>query len=144
MEAQTPAEGVLQRKGGKSWKWYHVPCECGCSNYVDMMIEIDDPTDNIITCHISSQVKTAYWRERFPITYDESWFVMWVKETANRLWATAGICWTAISKGYVELESYTLLTQQQTLNMAKALQDAVAAMEVQQKENEAKKQASTK
>lgn len=141
MEAQTPAEGVLAMRKFKSWRWWKVPCECGCDAAVDIMIEIDDPEDNVITCHISSQVKTAWWRQKFPIDYSESWIVMWLKETANRWYSTAEICWTALTKGYVEVESYTLLTKQQALNMAGVLQNGVAEMEQQQKANDEKKAA---
>jgi hypothetical protein len=56
---------------------------------------------------------------------------MWLKETANRWVTTAKICWIAITKGYVEVESYTLLTKQQTLNMAAVLQNGVAEMEAE-------------
>lgn len=139
MDPQTPAEGIVQLKGGNLWKYYRVPCECGCDAEVDIMIEIDDPEDDLITCHISSKVKTAWWRETFPITYDEPWVVMWLKETANRAITTANICWTAITKGYVEVESYTLLTKQQALNMSAVLQDGIAQIEEEQVKRSAKK-----
>lgn len=131
MEAQTPAEGIMAFKQYKTWRWWRVPCSCGCDSEVDISIEIDEPDDPTITCHISAKVKTAYWHETFPITYDESWIVMWIKETANRVVRTAKICWTAITKGYVEVESYTLLTKQQTLNLAAVLQNGVAEMEAE-------------
>jgi hypothetical protein len=136
MEAQTPAEGILLKKKYDSWRWYEVPCECGCTNKIEISIEIDDPDDNFVTCHISSQLKTAYWHETFPVTYHEPYLIQGAKQLVNTVVRRLKICWTAITKGYVEAETYTLLSKQQALNLSTVLVTAIDEIE---KEYAAKK-----
>jgi hypothetical protein len=141
MEAQKPAEGILQLKNHPTWKWYKIPCECGCDSEVEISIEIDEPDDHFITCHVASKVKTAYWRETFTVTYTEMWLVQAMKITANDVIRRLQICWTALTKGYIEMESYTLLTTQQALNLSTVIKTTIDELEVANLEEFAKRSA---
>jgi hypothetical protein len=138
MKAQTPAEGILLKKKYDAWRWYEVPCECGCDNKVEIHIEIDDPDDNFVTCHIASRLKTAYWNETFPVTYNEPMLVQGAKQLANTVIRRLQICWTALTKGYLVTESYTLLSKQQALNLSTVLVTAIDEIENEYKAKRAK------
>jgi hypothetical protein len=138
MKAQKPAEGIMLRKQYPTWRYYDVPCECGCDSQVQIHLEIEDPDDSFVTCHISSQVKTAYWRETFPVTYNEAFLIQGAKQLANNVIRKLEICWTALTKGYVEMESYTLLSKQQALNLSAVLVTAIEEIENEHKAKRAK------
>jgi hypothetical protein len=129
-----PAEGILQMKKFEGWRQYKVVCECGCDSDIDISLEIDRQDDQSITCHISSKVSTAWWRKPIPVTYNEKWLLFNLKIFVNRWINTFLICWTAIRHGYVELESYTLLSQQQALNMSAALQSGIDDLESEKRD----------
>jgi len=138
MSPQQPAEGILLKRKFDTWRWYQIPCECGCDNQVEIQIEIDDPNDDFVTCHIASRVKTAYWRTTFPVTYNEIWFIQGAKHLANAVISRLQICWTALTKGYVDMESYTLLTKQQALNLSNVLVTAIIEVETEHAAKNAK------
>lgn len=129
MEAQTPAQGILAMKSFPDAKYYKVPCECGCDAEITFSVEIDE---YVISTHIYAQTKTAYWRTTFPLTYTESWLVYALKDFANSWISRIAVCWTALTKGYVETESYVLLTKQQTLNFSDTLKVAIDELEKNQ------------
>jgi hypothetical protein len=125
MEIQLPAEGILKMKSYTGWRYYRVPCECGCENQVNITFEIDDPNYEIVTCHVSSKVKTDYWTSFWEINYNEPWIVQGLKYIVNGIAVRAKLIWKILIHGYVEMESYTLLTEQQALNMAATMRVAV-------------------
>lgn len=133
MIAQKPAEGILAGTQWQKSKTFVVPCTCHCGSKVTLSIDVDDFG---ITTHIFSNTKTAYWREQLKITYKESWLVLSLKYAYNDWYNRLGICWTALTKGYVETEEYVMLSKQQTLNLSQALLDSIATLENFEKEAE--------
>ena len=129
MKPQPPAEGICSKHNYTGWRYYSVPCVCGCDNKVEISIEVDEPDDPHVTCHIACQVKTAHWRETFPITYTEMYGLMGLKVLANDAIRRLEVCWTALTKGYVQMESYTLLSKQQALNMGTVILKATEELE---------------
>lgn len=125
MEAQIPAEGILKMESHPGWRYYTIPCTCGCDSQVQLSFEIDDPTDRVITCHVYSKVKTDYWTEFWKINYSESWFIQGLKSFVNGTVTRMKLIWNVLIHGYVKMESYTLLTEQQALNMSATIQIAV-------------------
>lgn len=129
MEPQVPAEGVMLRHKHPTWRSYDIPCTCGCDEAIQVSLEIENDDDPFITCHITSMVKTAYWKETFPVTYREKWLVLCVKQLANDVIRRVSIAFTALTKGYVEMESYTLLSTQQAATLSATM--LTAAIEIE-------------
>lgn len=122
MEYQQPAQGIMLTKEFKDAKFYKVSCNCGCQSDVDLFLEVDDFA---ITLGVNAQTKTAYWRRVIDVSYTENWFAYALKCAVNRWVNTARICWTAITQGYVETESYTILSRQQAYNLAETLKQGI-------------------
>ena len=100
MKAQQPAEGVLLRKDYGDAKIYNIVCECGdCDHSHEVWVEAED---HGVTVTIYTQQKTKWWQSN-------RWKIMW----------------TLLTRGYVERESVLIMSEQQTLNYANALQSAV-------------------
>lgn len=125
MEAQIPAEGIVKMKPHPGWRYYTIPCECGCNSQVQLTFEIDDPTDKLITCRVYSKVKTDYWTEFWTINYSESWFIQGLKSLVNGTATRMKLIWNILVNGYIEMESFTLLTEQQALNMSATIKLAI-------------------
>ena len=98
MKKQTPAQGILLNRSWGDAMSYSIPCSCGCDNVHNMWIEADDVgvVVNIYTKQRTNQIKTR-WQH----------------------------IWTLLTKGYVEVESDVLLTEQQALNYASALTQSI-------------------
>ena len=100
MNAETPAQGVLKRSDWGDAMTYQVVCECGDSNHDhNVWVEADD---NSVTVTTYTQQKSKWWR-------------------MNR-WQTI---WTLLTKGYVEYEANIIMTEQQALNYANVLTNAI-------------------
>jgi len=140
LEPQEPAEGISLVKKYDTWRWYRIPCECGCDEKIDFSVEIEDPEYGAITAHVSSEVSTPYWRRTFDITYQEPWLVYVLKDKANGLINRFKICWEAITKGQVKMESYVLMSEQQAINLANTLTKAVDEMREEAAKIKAKRQ----
>lgn len=126
MEAQKPAEGIVQMKEWPDMKMYKVPCECGCDNSVDFSVEIDEFN---ITANMSMNTKTKYWRNRLYIDYNENWLVLNLKQTFNDWYNRLDICWKALTKGYIETSADVILSPQQAYNFSETLKTAIAEYE---------------
>ena len=111
---QTPVEGILLHKDYGKCKFYKVPCECGNGDdEITFDVEADDYG---VTAHFYVKVKSNWWDSQ-----TNAWtsFTKRVKQT-----------WDLWVHGYVEYESWTLMSRQQTLNFAATLESAVKDVEV--------------
>ena len=137
LEAQTPAEGILQTNDFGHSKWYKVPCNCGQSDHeIDFEVEADDCGINVNTY---TTQKTVWWKEyakkRYDIDnpwlqeFDWFWKDLW-NGFVTRLRLTRDIWF----KGYVKYESTTTMTKQQALNYAETLKSAIKDVEEFRKE----------
>lgn len=100
MKAETPAEGILQRKDWGDSKTYTVICECGCDDHAhNVWIEADESGVTVNTYTIQ---KTNFWSKT-------RWHHIWKLLTA----------------GYVEYEASIIMTQQQALNYAETIKSAI-------------------
>lgn len=122
---QPPAEGILKMSGYPNWKQYSVPCTCGCEKSVNLVFEIEEPTDEIITCHISSELTTNYWTEPFRVTYQEHWFVQGLKTFLNEIIIRAKLVAQVLFHGKITAHSYILLSEQQAFNMSEIMKTAI-------------------
>jgi hypothetical protein len=126
MEAQKPAKGIMEQTGGKDWKFYRVPCSCGCDNQIDLMVEVDDYN---VSANFYAETKTAWWKRRFDTDGDDNWLVYVVKEFINDWINRFSVAWTALTKGYVKTEVTVMLSDQQCINFAETLKTAVADLQ---------------
>ena len=128
MKAQEPAEGILKRNDWGNSKWYQVVCGCG-QEYHDHNVWIEaDETGINVTIHAT--VKTDYWSETFKPRYDinSEWLqsIDWYwKGTVNNFINKIKITWEVWTTGAITTETSITMTEQQSLNYATTLENAV-------------------
>jgi hypothetical protein len=102
MKAQKPAEGILLHKDWGDAKTYLVDCECTDPDHAhSVWVERDKDIDAVTV--------TIYTKSTSPLWGVSRWKKMW----------------TLLTKGYVEYEAAIYLSEQQAINYATALTDAV-------------------
>ena len=107
---QTPAEGILLQQDFGDSKFYKIACTCGnTDDDISLNIEADEGG---ITIHHSVTVKTAWWET--PTKYT------WLNGLLHRIKMTYRI-WIY---GYLEYESFTMMTSQQAINYAETMKTA--------------------
>jgi hypothetical protein len=139
--AQTPAEGILLHKDFGKSKFYKISCDCG--NPDDEVMFDVEADEHDVTAHFYNKVKTNYWDETWRKRYDIDnaflqnmhWFGL---DLVNGLWKRIKLTWKLWVYGYVEYESWTMMSKQQTLNLAATLASAVNDVEVFRKEYDEK------
>ena len=100
MKAQIPAEGILKTNDWGDSKVYKVVCNCGHDDHShNVWVESDEYEVNIT---VYTTVKTNFW--------------------SKTRWQHI---WTLLSKGYIDCETTVSMTEQQALNYAHTLLDAV-------------------
>ena len=110
MEAQAPAEGILKRHDWGDSKVYQIPCDCGDTDHIhNLWVEADECNVNVT---IYVDVKTKWW-------------------SANRFKQI----WTLLTKGYLQQETVLAMSQQQALNYAETLKQAIKDVEKFREEN---------
>ena len=128
MDAQQPAEGILIHKDYGDAKFYTVTCDCGNPDD-EIRLEVE-AEDTGISVHVWTTVKTKWWDDAWRKRYDiENEFLQdlhwlgldFLNGLANRLKLT----WKLWTKGYLEHESWTILTRQQALNFSETLKKAI-------------------
>jgi hypothetical protein len=124
-QAQIPAEGILKHADYGDSKFYRIACRCGNGDDdVQMNIEADDYT---VTMHVWTTVKTDWWRRRFED--HDNFIVHYALQRLNGILNRVSVAWTALTKGYVEMESWTMLNRQEALNVANTIATAVIDVE---------------
>ena len=100
MKTQVPAEGILKRSDWGDAISYQVTCECTDSNHDhNVWVEADDARVTVTTY---TTQKSEWWK-------------------LNR-WQTI---WILLTKGYVKYEATLIMTEQQALNYAETLKQAI-------------------
>jgi hypothetical protein len=97
---ETPAQGILKINDYGDSKWYYVICDCAnpdCAHAVE--VEADD---DAVVVHVYTTAKTTFW--------------------SKTRWRQI---WQILTQGYAEMETSVVLQEQQALNYAKTLTDAV-------------------
>jgi hypothetical protein len=102
MQAETPARGILKRNDWGDSQLYQVACECADSEH-DHHVWVESDDTNRVTVTIYTTVKSNWW------------------DTSR--WQ---LIWRLLTRGYVKYEATVVLTQQQALNYAATLEQAVA------------------
>jgi len=121
MEYQKPAEGILLNNDFGVSKFYTVPCSCGNSDdEINLEVEAEETG---ITVHVWTTTKSNWWAD--------SWYKRFINKIA--------ITWQLWTKGYVKLESWTLLNRQAAFNFAETLKSAINDVEEFRKQEHEKK-----
>ena len=100
LQAQTPAQGVLQIKDWGQSQMYRAVCECGdtdCDHVID--VEADDHS---VTVTIYTRTRTNFW--------------------SRTRWSHL---WRLLTQGYTDYETTIMLQEQSALNYAETLKKAV-------------------
>ena len=104
MQAQTPAEGIMRTGDWGDSKAYRVACNCGSNEHThDVWVESDE---GFVTVTTYTTVKSRWWSQ-------------------NRF----KTIWTLLTRGYVEHEAAIIMSEQQALNYAKTLEQAIIDVE---------------
>lgn len=128
MKAETPAEGILKTHDWGNSKWYKVVCGCGQPDHeINFEVEADDTGVNVSTY---ATVKSDYWTETVKKRYNIDnpyWQELdWtIKDIINGFVTRLKLTWTVWTKGYIQCETVVTMTEQQTLNYAETLKQAV-------------------
>ena len=100
LKAEKPAVGILKRSDWGDAISYQVTCECTDSNHDhNVWVEADDQRVTVTTY---TTQKSEWWK-------------------LNR-WQTI---WILLTKGYVKYEATIIMTEQQALNYAETLKQAI-------------------
>lgn len=109
MKTETPAEGILRLNDWGDSKWYYITCDCTDPDHAHTVeVEADDHS---VSVTIYTTVKTRFW--------------------GRRRWRDI---WSLLTRGYVEYEASVILKEQQALNYAATLTNAVADVKVFKKQ----------
>lgn len=125
---QLPAEGISLTGDYGTAKTYSIPCNCqNPDDEIFLEVEADG---NLIAVQIFTKVKTKWWDERWRKRYDiDNKFLQHIHwfgtDFINGIWTRLRQTWNIWTKGYLEYESCTLLTQQQAVNLSNVLIMAV-------------------
>lgn len=126
-EPQIPAIGILERKDFGDSKFYQIACACSCGSDLQVNVEADD---HGIAVNTWTQVKSPWWKKHFDVDFYSGIPVVYGIVYATNDWMNRfGWIWTILTKGYVEMESCTLMDRQQTLNFAETLKRAIVDVE---------------
>lgn len=129
-QAQIPAAGILVQSDYGDSKYYRIACSCGNpDDDVQMNVESEAGT---VTIHVWTTTKTDWWRRRFDD--HDNFIIHWCLQRLNDYLNRIDVAWTALTKGYVETQSWTLMNKQEAINLANVLETAVDDVEEFEKE----------
>jgi hypothetical protein len=108
---QTPAEGISLEKEWGSSKMYRISCDCGDKSH-DITLDIEVDKFGINIKHYVN-VETSWW--------DEPTKFYWLNSIIHR----CKITWEVWTKGKINLEATTILTEQSALNYSETIKKAI-------------------
>jgi hypothetical protein len=118
---QPPADGIMKTMDLGDSKFYVVSCQCGnTDDDIRVNVEADDCG---VSVHQWVTVTTTYWDT--PTKFN------WINGILHRIKMTYSL-WI---KGYLEYESYTILSSQQAFNYSHTLLHAVNDVKKFREEN---------
>jgi hypothetical protein len=128
MKAEAPAEGILKRGDYGDSKWYQVVCGCG-QEYHDHNFEVE-ASETGVDVHVHMTVKSDYWGEIVEKHYnidsiywqEVDWF--W-KDLVNNFVRKVKVTWEVWTTGAVTAQTTITMTEQQALNYAETLKNAI-------------------
>lgn len=128
MNAQAPAQGIMQIGEYGDSKFYKVVCGCGQPDHdIDFEVEACDTGVNVNT-YVTA--KSDYWTDTAKKRYDidtvwmQEWDWFW-KDLFNGLVRRVKLTWEIWTTGYVRTESTIAMNEQQALNYADTIKSAI-------------------
>lgn len=128
MKKQTPAEGILVHKDYGDAKVYTITCECCSEEHThNVWVEAEETGVSVTTY---TEQKTDYWTEKVKPNYNIDntiyqnihWFFVGL---FNDWYRRFKLIWQILTKGYVKYEASIIMTEQQALNYAETLKQAI-------------------
>lgn len=114
MQAQKPANGILQTGKWPQAESYHIECDCTDSSHaVRMWVEIDEDKD-------TQDVQVGF--------YVDTWTPFWDKKF-NRFKAA----WDILVYGVNRQEHHIILSKQAALNFSTTIQESVKRLDQKRK-----------
>ena len=101
LQAQTPAQGVLQIKDWGHSQMYRAVCECGDTD-CDHVIDIEAEQDGSVIVTIYTRTRTNFWSRT-------RWHHIW----------------SLLTRGHADFETTIVLSEQMALNYSETLKKAV-------------------
>jgi hypothetical protein len=128
LKLQTPAEGILKRGDFGDSKFYQIVCGCG-QEYHNHNVEVE-AADTGINVNIYATAKTNYWTEVVEKRYDidDTWlqeFDWFWKDLVNGIVTRLKVTWEVWTTGAVRVETTIAMSEQQALNYADTLKQAI-------------------
>jgi hypothetical protein len=128
LKSQTPAEGILKRGDFGDSKFYQIVCGCG-QEYHDHNVEVE-AADTGINVNIYATAKSNYWTEVVEKRYniDNPWlqeFDWFWKDLINGFVSRLKVTWEVWTTGAVRVETTIAMSEQQALNYADILKQAI-------------------
>ena len=116
---ETPAQGILKLNDWGESKWYYVICDCSDPDHAHTVeVEADD---HAVVVYVYTKATTTFW--------------------SKTRWRQI---WQILTQGYAEMETSVVLQEQQALNYAKTLTDAVNDVKVFKEQEMQKRRVSKK
>lgn len=139
--AQTPAEGIMLTHEFSDSKFYRVDCSCGNpEDAIEFSIETEYGE---VIVHTSTTQKTDWWSDpanqnasynyENEFLYELNYLVRgWINGLIHRIKWT----WRLWIDGYLKYSSSTIMSEQQALNYAHAIETAVKELREAAKKDE--------
>ena len=131
MDAQIPAQGILQANDWGDSKSYRISCSCGSDDHNhDVFVDAEDTGVSVV---IYTTVKTNYWSKAieddpYSAMDEDPWYAnidRFCRCSWNNFVRKIKLSWNIWVDGYVKYEADLTMTDQQALNYAETLKSAI-------------------
>ena len=114
MQAQRPAEGIMQTGSYRDAESYHIECDCHSADHaVRMWIEVDEDTD-------TQDVQVGF--------YVDTWTPFW-----DSKFSRIRTAWNVLVHGLNRQEHHLILNKQAALNFSTTIEGAVRRLDSKRK-----------
>lgn len=140
VKAEAPALGIMKTGDYGDSVFYKVACTCGSTDHdVDFNVEINDGGEISLNTYVIA--KSDYWSQvvekRWDIDNDWAQEFDWAwKDIVNGFVRRIKLTWQLWTKGYIRTESTLLMNEQQALNYAETLKQAIKDLKTLQAKND--------
>lgn len=130
LQSEKPAIGILKSHDFGDSIFYSVPCQCGNpDDMIDFSLELEADSWNIVL-NTAFTPKTAYWNRLVDDNgnFESSW--LWsidnkIRSLINGLYSRIIVTYEVWTTGYVKYYQSTIMSEQQALNYAAAINQSI-------------------
>lgn len=136
LKAEIPATGILKTHDFGDSKYYKITCECGSpEDMITFSVELSVDAWNI-ELNTDFTPKTAWWDNLVDQNYGlfkSSW--LWsieysIRRLINTIYHRCKVTYEVWTNGYVEYSQTTLMSEQQALNYAATINQAIEELRI--------------